>query len=148
MTERLIRLGLVIVALPTLYTGVWALIDPSGWFHNYPGFGSAWTAALGTYNHHLTIDTGAGFLAIGIGLLYALFRFTRPTIRLALVVYLVFSIPHLVFHLQNPSATLSGTDKMIEMGLLLAAVVVPLVMLLGTTRMRTSRFGSERSLLR
>jgi hypothetical protein len=148
MTDRVMRLGLVLLAAPALYTGIWAIVDPHGWFTSYPGFGHHWTAAYGTYNQHLATDTGAGFLAIGVPVLYAAFRMDKTVIRLALLVYLAFSIPHLVFHLIDPGPSLGGVDKALSLGLLIAAVVLPAVLLLMTTRMRTRRYGVSSPLLR
>jgi hypothetical protein len=148
MTDRMVRVGLVLLAVPALYTGIWAVMDPHGWFASYPGFGHHWTAAYGTFNQHLATDTGAGFIAIGVPVLYAAIRMTKPLIRMALVVYLAFSIPHLIFHLVDHGPSLAGLDKALSLGLLIGAVAVPAVVLVMTTRMRTRRYGLSSPLLR
>ena len=48
-------------------TGMWALVDPHGWYDDFPGFGHHWVAGQGgTFNEHLASDAGAGFLAVGV----------------------------------------------------------------------------------
>lgn len=148
VNRRLMRLGLVVLSVPALYTGLWAVVDPRGFFRSYPGFGYHWTSQLGPFNEHLTSDTGAGFIAIGIAVGYAAFSLERAVIRVSLVTYLAFSIPHLVFHLVNPQGALAGSDQVISLGLLAAAVALPLLLLALSGRVRTTSFSTGRTLLR
>jgi hypothetical protein len=148
MADRTLRVGLLLLAAPALYTGIWAIADPHGWFVSYPGFGHHWTVAFGTFNEHLATDTGAGFVAVGVAVLYAAVRLQKPIVRLALLVYLAFSIPHLIFHVLGPRSSLSNFDRSLSLGLLVAAVVVPALLLFMTTRMRTRRYSVSTPLLR
>ena len=44
--RRGVRAGLVLLALPQLAIGVWAIASPSGWFDTFPGAGAQLAAAL------------------------------------------------------------------------------------------------------
>jgi hypothetical protein len=63
-----VRIGLVALAVPQAVTGLWAILDPSGWFTEFPGFDPRLVAADPPYNAHLANDTGAGFLATAVAL--------------------------------------------------------------------------------
>ncbi len=147
MNDRLLRLGLVVLALASLYTGLWAVIDPHGWYLGYPGLGHHWTDAYGPYNHHLASDVGAGFLAIGVGTGYAAIRLTRPAARTALVAFLAFSIPHLIYHLTHQEHALTGGDRYASLAALAIAVALPIVLLAMTRRLGTRR-GDRLRLMR
>jgi hypothetical protein len=43
-----VRIGLVALAVPQAVTGLWAILDPSGWFTEFSGFdpGSATSARI------------------------------------------------------------------------------------------------------
>src|SRR3954447_3845175 len=56
-----LRFGLVVLGLPQLAIGAWALASPSGWFDTFPGAGHHWLPAYGPYNSHLATDVGATF---------------------------------------------------------------------------------------
>lgn len=123
------RLGLVALGAPLLALGAWAVVAPRSWFDDFPGGGRHWVSALGPYNEHLATDVGAFFLAIGGLLIFAAVVLERRAIQMALGALLVFSIPHLVWHLGElgPYDTLDKVLNVISLSLL---VVVPIVMLL------------------
>jgi hypothetical protein len=123
------RLGLVALGAPLLALGAWAVLAPRSWFDDFPGGGRHWVSALGPYNEHLATDVGAFFLAIGGLLIFAAVVLERRAIQMALGALLVFSIPHLVWHLGElgPYDTLDKVLNVISLSLL---VVVPIVMLL------------------
>jgi hypothetical protein len=126
----LIALGAPLVAL-----GAWAVLAPHSWFDDFPGGGRHWVSALGPYNEHLSADVGAFFLAVGGLLVFAAVVLERRVIQAALGTLLVFSVPHLIWHLGElgPYETLDKVMNVISLSLL---VVVPIVMLflLGKTK--------------
>ena len=138
MTTRaalVVRIALLYLAVIELATGVWALVDPSGWFRNFPGLGRHWTAVDGPFNHHLAVDAGAGFAAVGVLLVIAAVRMDRRAVQLALVALLVHEVPHLVYHLAH--GTLSGSDLVISDGGLALGVALAAAVLAYTSRLRT-----------
>jgi hypothetical protein len=62
-----VRIGMGVLAVFQLAIGLWAVLDPSGWFRNFPGFGDRLVvAAGGAFNEHLATDAGAAFVATGV----------------------------------------------------------------------------------
>jgi hypothetical protein len=115
--ELAVRIGLAYLALVLIETGLWAVVDPQGFFRNFPGIGgSHWVAADPPYNHHLIIDAGAGFLAVGIVVALAVFWSDRRVRQLALIAYLVESLPHFAFHLLHPADALGTGDRIVSTG--------------------------------
>jgi hypothetical protein len=131
-----LRIGLSFMALIELVTGVWAVVDPSGWYADFPGFGRHWVSANGPFNHHLTVDAGAGFLAVGVLLLVAAVRLDRRAVQLSLVALLVHEVPHLLYHLAHTPAALSGGDVVLGAGGLAFEVALGAVLLALVTRTR------------
>jgi hypothetical protein len=123
------RAVLVALGAPLVALGAWAVFAPRSWFDEFPGGGRHWVSALGPYNEHLSTDVGAFFLAIGGLLFFAAFVLERRVVQAALGALLVYSIPHLVWHLGelDPYETLDKVLNVISLSLL---VVVPVVMLL------------------
>jgi hypothetical protein len=93
-----VRIGLALLALPTVLTGVWATLAPRSWYTDYGG-GAAPPSAFGAYNEHFVQDLGGGFLAVGAILIFALIWPRRDAVRVALLGFVVHTIPHFVVHL-------------------------------------------------
>jgi len=131
-----VRFALIALAVPQLATGLWAVIDPSGWYDGFPGGGRNWVSVDGPFNHHLAGDAGAGFLATGVVLALAALWFERRVVQMALITLLAFAVPHFLYHLNNNA--LSGSDSAISYGGLAFAVAVPAVLLFLSTRRATA----------
>jgi hypothetical protein len=138
MRERtLVRIGLGYLAVVQLVTGVWALLDPLGWYKSFPGFGRHWVSVTGPYNQHLATDAGAGFLAIGVLAVIALVMADRAVVvQVALVTVLVQTVPHFLFHVVHHEH-LSAFDKAAGVGGLgFDAIVAALLLTLVSRRTR------------
>jgi len=131
-----LRAGLVILGLPQLAIGAWALISPSGWFDTFPGAGHHWLPDYGPYNSHLATDVGATFLAIGLIMLVAAVWLERRVVQLALIGYLAYAIPHTIYHLANDH-DIGGSDQVVN-GVTLVLSVLLALTLLWLTRRPTS----------
>lgn len=132
-----IRYGLIALSVPQLTTGLWAILDPSGWYDGFPGGSRAWVAADGPYNHHLAGDAGAGFLATGVALVLGAVWFERRVVQVSLLTLLGFAAPHFAYHLNNN--VLSGVDSAMSYGGLAVTVVGPIVLLLASRGSRPRR---------
>jgi len=97
-TVSRIRLALVVLAVPNLVTGLWALLVPRSWYDDFPGSGLGWVAAFGEYNEHFVQDIGGAYLGFGVLLAWAAWRTTMSLARGAAIGYLVFAVPHLLIH--------------------------------------------------
>ena len=92
-----VRIGLGALAVPALLTGTWAVFAPRSWYSDFGG--NAPPSAFGAYNEHFVQDLGAGFLAVGAVLAFAALWPRREVVRLALVAFVVHTVPHFVVHL-------------------------------------------------
>ncbi len=94
----LMRGGFVFLSLPALVVGAWALFLPRSFYGDFPLPGRGWISALEPYNGHLLADVGAMYLALGVLLAVTAVSLARELVRTSLVVWLVFAVPHFVFH--------------------------------------------------
>ena len=94
----LMRVGLWLLSLPALVVGAWALFLPRSFHEDFPSAGRGWVSALGPYNGHLLADVGVMYLALGVLLALAAVSSGRELVRASLVAWLVFAVPHFVFH--------------------------------------------------
>jgi len=121
---RRLQLALVVLAVPNLVTGVWALVWPSSWYADFPGKGLGWVMVFGDYNEHLIQDIGSAYLAFGSLLLYTAWRPSRSLIRGALLGFLVFAVPHFLIHVfvreELSTAGYFGTLMSLGLGIALA----------------------------
>lgn len=96
----LFRLSLVALGLVQATNGLYALLDPHGFYTDFP-LGRGWVAALPGYNPHLITDVGALFMATGLLMLLAAAWLGRRLVTAALITWLTFAIPHLIYHLAH-----------------------------------------------
>jgi hypothetical protein len=119
---------MVLLALPQLFAGAWALADPDGWYDSFPGGGREWLPAFGPYNEHFAVDAGAGLLATSVLLLVAAVWFERRVVQLALIGWLAFAIPHTLYHLISLDKLDTG-DAVANVITLGATVLLPIALL-------------------
>jgi hypothetical protein len=123
-----VRVGLLLLAVGQGITGAWALFAPRSWYDHFPGGGAKWLPGFGPYNEHFSADIGATFLGLVAGLVFAAVVLDRRAIQTALVAYLVFAVPHTIYHLTQLDA-LSTKDNVLNMATLGATVVLPVALL-------------------
>jgi hypothetical protein len=123
-----VRLGVIVtLAAPQLLIGLWATVMTDHWFDEFPGLGPALVAAEGPYNQHLAADAGAGFLATGAGLLAAALWARRTGVRVALLTFVAFTLPHTLYHAFNPADSLSGAEDVVNVLSLASTLVLAAV---------------------
>lgn len=98
MTARETRWMLTVLAVTAAWTGPWALLAPRQFYDSFPGAGRHWIVIDGAYNEHLIRDVGAMYLALLVLSVGAAIRADPGTTRLAGAAWLVFGLPHLVYH--------------------------------------------------
>lgn len=98
------------------------------------------TLGLGPYNEHLISDVGAGYLALGVMLAAAGIFLGRTLVRVALIAWLTFALPHFAFHLTTRE-TFSLADNLASLGGLGLVVLLPLVLLAFTGRIQQPQGG-------
>ena len=126
--RRPVRAGLLLLAVPNLAIGAWALLRPHSFYADFPGVGRHWVAALGPYNEHLVTDFGG--LSLGLSVLVGLAAVVleRTVVLVALAAWLTAAVPHLAYHVTTVDAFSTGDDVAQLAGLTLY-VVVPLALL-------------------
>ncbi len=114
-----IRVGiLATLAAPQLLIGLWAVLAPRNWYDTFPGIGPRLVAAEPPFNAHLATDAGAGFLASGIALAVAAGWGNRAAIQIALMAYVGFALPHLVYHAAHPAPLLTRGEDLLNVAML------------------------------
>ena len=123
-----LRVGLALYLAVAALVGVWAALWPRGFYDDFPWPGHPWVAALPAYNEHLIRDFGGMNLAMAVVFGVAAVTLDRRLTTTALVAYLVFAVPHLVFHL-NHLEPFSTADAAAQAGTLMVTALLPLPLL-------------------
>lgn len=133
---RQIRLLLIYLIFANGIPGLWALLFPGNFYNSFPhlGFGLHWIDNMGPFNDHFIRDVGAFFCALASLSIYTLSRFEEGTIRLTAYGNIVFSLPHLIYHIVMINMFVTMTDKILGIGSLIMAVVIPVLILVKATR--------------
>lgn len=92
-SNSLVRLGLIVLGVPNLINGLYALLAPRSWFDTFS------VGDVGGYNDHLVRDVGEAFIATSALLLLAAVWMERRAIYVAIAGWLFFNVPHLVNHI-------------------------------------------------
>jgi nucleoside-diphosphate-sugar epimerase len=126
------RVLLWLLAASGLALGVYAEFFPRGFYDDFP-FNRMWVMADGPYNEHLIRDFGAMNLALAAVTLAALSYGSRAAARAAVIGWLVFSIPHAVYHFRHLSHY-ETADKIGNVGSLTFAVLLAVAALVALAR--------------
>ena len=132
-----LRVGLLLYLAVTALVGMWAALWPRSFYDDFPWPGHPWVALLPAYNEHLVRDFGAMNLAMAVVFGVAAVTLDRRLATTALAAYLVFALPHLLFHLQHlePFGTFDAVAQVVTLAVA-AVLPLPLLALLHRTRAR------------
>src|SRR2546423_6987593 len=111
MRDWVVRVVLVVWAAASVQLGIWATFAPRSFYDDYPGFGREWVRVNGPYNEHFVRDFGALDLALAVVTIAALVTLSRPMVIAVAVAWLVWSVPHLLYHLRHLDVFSSTGDK-------------------------------------
>lgn len=135
LVERLVAPVLVLLAASALQLGLWASLAPRSFYDDFPTPARQWVAVDGPYNEHLVRDFGQLQLALAAVLVAALIRRERFIVRTAALASLLFAVPHLLYHATHLDVY-DTTDQVLNVVLLGVAVVLPAILVLGTSAPR------------
>ena len=124
----ILRAGLALLALPSLVIAGWTLIAPHSFYDDFPGGGRHWVSALPPYNQHLLRDFGAVNLTIALVLLGAMLFLERHLVQVALVAFILGTLPHLGYHLTTTGNYSTG-DNLASLGGFVVELVLALALL-------------------
>jgi hypothetical protein len=134
----LLRPGLALLAAVEVVLGLWTLLFPASFYTDVP------TVDLTPpFSEHLFRDFGGATLGLAVVLTAAAVWTERRLVVVALLAYLAFSAPHLVFHLGH----LDGADGAAATALvvvLAASVMLPLALLVVALRRPSALVTSTR----
>ena len=134
-----LRGGLAVLAAAELVLGVWTLFFPASFYADVP------TVDLTPpFSEHLFRDFGGATLGLALVLGTAALWLEKRLVVAALLAYLAFSVPHLLFHLGHPSGA-TATEAVLLVVALAISVVLPVLLLVGVLRPRRSRVGAAPS---
>jgi hypothetical protein len=133
LTDVLMRVGVWFFTIVELAVGIVATLAPRAFYDHVP-----WVDLTPPYAEHLMRDYGAMNLALGLVFAVAAITMNRLMVGTALAAYVVFAIPHLLFHVTHHQhyttpATIGETTA------LAGAVLLPLALLIAQLRDGGSR---------
>jgi hypothetical protein len=122
---------LVVLGAPQALIGLWALLAPHSFYSDFGLGGQGWVETLGSYDQHLVRDVGALFVGLGVLLIIAAVRGQRSLSVVAAIVWLIFAIPHAIYHFFNlgPYDTGDAIANVIAIGWTVVGGVLVLVLL-------------------
>jgi hypothetical protein len=127
----ILRAGLVYLIVTLGLTGAWSLFFPAHFWDNYPGFGLEFVEPLPAYNEHLLNDVGSLYLGFAVLFAFALVRPSVLLVRASMAAFLVFGVPHFVFHASH-LAPFDAPEVITQLILIGSFVVVPAAFLVLT----------------
>jgi hypothetical protein len=128
-----IRILLVALGWSALVVGAWATFAPQSFYDSFPGGGRQWVALDGPYNQHLVTDVGALNLALLVVTVVAIITVQRVAVVAAAAAWLVYGVPHFVYHATHRDPFETG-DVVASLTSLSLAIVVPVVLLVLAAR--------------
>lgn len=123
LTNMPLRVGMWFLVFVELAVGVVATLTPRVFYDDVP-----WVSLAPPFSEHLMRDYGAMNLALGVVSLVAAITMEQLMVRVALIAYLVFAIPHLVFHVTHHQHY-TATEAITETTALVIAALLPVVLL-------------------
>ncbi len=132
--EPALGLGARVLALAARARRAWrsaiyASFLPRQFYDDFP-FGRQWVSHDGPYNEHLVRDFGAMNLALATVTLVALYFGSRAAARAAAAGWLVFSVPHAIYHFRHLGhyETADQIGNVVSLSLGIALAVAALVL--------------------
>jgi hypothetical protein len=122
------RAILIVLGGIQFVNGLWSVIAPRSFYDDFPLGIGGWVSALPEYNEHLMRDVGGLFLGTGFLLLVAAFHLEVRLVLTAVIAYLLFSVPHAIYHFANLEPYGTG-DAIGNVVALTATVALPLWLL-------------------
>jgi uncharacterized protein DUF4345 len=122
---------LLVLGVPQAVIGLWALLAPHSFYKDFPRGGTGWVETLGAYDEHLVRDVGTLFLGLGVLLIIAAARGQRSLSVVATVIWLIYALPHTLWHYFNlgPYSAGDAIANVITLGWQVLGGVVLLVLL-------------------
>ncbi|OBG19393.1 hypothetical protein A5764_16970 [Mycobacterium sp. 852002-51057_SCH5723018] len=128
MTNPALRAGLWFLAFVEVAVGVVATLAPRAFYDYVP-----WVDLLPPYSEHLMRDVGALSLSLALVLVVAATTMETRMVRVGLGAYLLFAVPHLIFHTAHLE-NFTTEAAVAQTAILAIAVLLPAALLFLTGR--------------
>jgi hypothetical protein len=132
LTNPVLRAGVWFLTVVEILVGLVATLAPQAFYDHVP-----WVNLMPPFSEHLMRDYGAMNLAVALVFVVAATTMERRLVRLALVAYLLFAIPHLIFHVMHLE-NFTMAAAVAQTTLLTLAVLLPIALLILTTHRRNA----------
>jgi len=119
----ILRAGMWFLTLVELAVGLVATLAPRVFYDYVP-----WVDLAPPFAEHLMRDYGAMNLALGLVIAVAAITMDRVMVRTSLAAYLMFAVPHLLFHVTHHDHY-TASQAIGETTVLTIAVLLPLALL-------------------
>jgi hypothetical protein len=117
------RIGLGYLAVSSAYVGLWILLAPRGFYDTFPSGPAEWVSALPPFNEHLLRDFGAAATGLTVLAVLAAVWLERRLVQATAIAFLVYSLPHLGYHLTTTDRYSTADNAQSLTGLLLPVLV-------------------------
>lgn len=132
-----IRIGLWTLAAIQWATGLWMQFLPESFYRDFP------TVSLTPpFSEHLMRDFGGASLGLAVVITAAAIWMDARLVIIALVAYLVYSIPHLVFHLGHLHDATAADTAFIVVSLGGSVLLPAAVLALAVANARRAKNGA------
>lgn len=128
LTNVIVRGGIWLLTAVELAVGLLATLAPRTFYDDVP-----WVSLSPPFAEHLMRDYGAMNLALGLVSAVAALTMDRRMVRTAFAAYLLFAVPHLLFHITHLDHH-TTTSAITETTALTIAALLPLALLALTWR--------------
>jgi hypothetical protein len=142
--DRLLRVVLAVLAIPSVIIGLWAGFAPHSFYDDFPGVGRTWVAPDGPFNEHLVRDVGVLNLALAVVTIAALVWLTRPLVRGVAWAWIVYGVPHVVYHFRHRETFDTGDQVSILASLVLVPVLAVAALVLSNQLETRTSTGAMR----
>jgi hypothetical protein len=133
MNHPLLRAGMWFLTIVELAVGLVATLAPRTFYDFVP-----WVDLAPPFSEHLMRDYGAMNLALGLVTAVSAITMNRVMVRTALAAYLLFAVPHLLFHVTHHEHY-TTSQAIGETTALTIAVLLPIALLALTWRVSSPR---------
>ena len=133
LANSALRAGVWFLTFVETVVGLVATLAPLAFYEYVP-----WVDLVPPFSEHLMRDYGAMNLSLALVFGAAAITMERRLVQIALAAYLLFAIPHLIFHvthLAHYTTAAAAAQTMV----LMVAVLLPVVLLILTRQRRDDR---------
>ena len=121
-----VLIGLWVMGIFGLYTGIQQQFLPRVFYDKFPGFGMTWVSPDGPFNEHLMRDLGGANLALTFLVVLA-------------IATLIAQVPHFVYHALHLDLLPNTLERVLQTASLGVVLLIPVLVLVASHSMTEGR---------